>query len=285
MPTTISIYALPLGGIAGSATVFPDVLQRTAKILKEAEGSLLTDSFVTHVTDWLVLVMVHDQGGASPLVSALKDAAIAAAAKTAEKRRLFSRDVRPVMCGLSFAERESEPFVLFLAGSNVPSLWNFVLLSQFADPFATPSLTEGKGFVFCTEDAMMFQTPRDLHRLILAARTLAIVGVAVDVDTPAASAGFGVMMLARAEAPYPSTAELCGVFAKPSLATGKGFVFCPVSLCECGAVVSGVVPVVALGFSVSEGRLSGPVDIFDNPAFSAARAVASKFAGYFLNFS
>ena len=88
MATTISVCALPLGGIAGSAAIFPDVLQKAAKVLKEAEGSLLTDSLVTHVADWLVLVMVHGQGGASPLITALKDAAVAAARDTGRASRL-----------------------------------------------------------------------------------------------------------------------------------------------------------------------------------------------------
>ena len=176
MATTISVCALPLGGIAGSAAIFPDVLQKAAKVLKEAEGSLLTDSLVTHVADWLVLVMVHGQGGASPLITALKDAAVAAARDTADKRRLFCRDIQPVMCGMTFAERESEPFVLFLSSAKGPTFWNKTLLSQFADPFGTPSVADGKGFVFCTEEAAMFQTPQDLHRLIAAAKSSAIVG-------------------------------------------------------------------------------------------------------------
>ena len=62
MATTISVCALPLGGIAGSAAMFPDVLQKAAKVLKEAEGSLLTDSLVTHVADWMGLLGVHGQG-------------------------------------------------------------------------------------------------------------------------------------------------------------------------------------------------------------------------------
>lgn len=278
MVTTISVCALPLGGIAGSAAIFPDVLQKAAKVLKEAEGQLLTDSLVTHVADWLVLVMVHGEGGASPVITALKDAAVATATETAEKRRLFSRDAKPVLCGLSFAERESESLVLFLAGSNAPLVWNSVLLSQFANPFATPSLVEGGGFVFCTEDTAMYQTPLDLHRLITAAKTSAIEGVAADAVTPAASAGSGVVMITRAEFPYPSTAELCGVFTRPCVSP-KG-VLCPVSLCDGKNVANGVVPVVALGFSVADGKLSGPIDLFDNPAFDTARVAAGKLAGY-----
>ncbi|MDU9376590.1 Fructose-1,6-bisphosphate aldolase/phosphatase [Methanocorpusculaceae archaeon Sp1] len=276
MATTISVCALPLGGVAGSVTVFPDVLQKASKVLKEAEGTVLTDSLVTHVADWLVLVMVHQEGGASPVIAALKDAAIKAATETSEKRRLLIRDEIPVLTGLSFTERESEAFVLFLAGAATPQFWNPVLLAQFADPFTTKSLVGETKFVFCTEDASMFQMPQDLHRLITAAKTSAIIGVAADADTPAAAAAAGVVMLARAESPYPSTSELCGVFAKPKVSPNG--VLMPVSLCDGGNVASGIVPVVALGFSVANGKLSGPVDLFDNPAFAAARIFAGKLS-------
>ena len=278
MGTTVSVCALPIGGIAGSAAIFPDVLQRAANVLKEAEGTLLTDSFVTHVADRLVLMMVHEQGASSPMITALKDAAIAAAKETAGKRRLFCRAAEQVLCGLSFAERESEPFVLFLADADGDSFWNPVLLSQFADPFATPSLADGRGFVFCTEDAAMFQTPQDLHRLITSAKTSAIVGVASDADTPAASAGEGAVLIARAESPYPAAAELCGVFARPRISPDG--ILCPVSLCDGRRVSPGIVPVVALGFSVADGKISGPVDLFDNPAFDAARDAAGKLSGF-----
>ncbi|HJK84323.1 MAG TPA: fructose 1,6-bisphosphatase, partial [Methanocorpusculum sp.] len=144
--------------------------------------------------------------------------------------------------------------------------------------FETPSVADGKGFVFCTEEAAMFQTPQDLHRLIAAAKSSAIVGVAANADTPVASAGPGVVMIARAEYPCPTTAELCGVFAQPQLLP-EGML-CPVSLCDGKMVAKGVIPVVALGFSIADGKLSGPIDLFDNPAFNAARDAAGKLSGY-----
>jgi fructose 1,6-bisphosphate aldolase/phosphatase len=279
MTTTISVCALSLGGIAGSSAIFPDVLQRATNVLREEGRSLLMDSLVTHVADRLVLMMVHDQGGASPLITALRDAVIVAAAETARKRRLFCRETRLVTCDLSFVERKSEQFVLFLADASYPAFWNATLLSQFADPFATPSLVDGGGFMFCTEDASKFQTPLDLHRLISAARGSAIVSVASDVDTPAASAGLGAVMIVRAEHPYPTTTELCSVFIRPHISP-EG-VLSPMSLCDGKTIVKGVVPVVALGFSVADGKLFGPMDLFDNPVFNAARDVAGKFSSFF----
>ena len=61
-------------------------------------------------------------------------------------------------------------------------------------------------------------------------------------------------MIARAEYPCPTTAELCGVFAQPQLLP-EGML-CPVSLCDGKTVAKGVIPVVALGFSIADGKLS-----------------------------
>jgi fructose 1,6-bisphosphate aldolase/phosphatase len=38
--------------------------------------------------------------------------------------------------------------------------------------------------------------------------------------------------------------------------------------------------VVALGFQLSEGKLVGPVDLFDDPAFDNARKMANEIADY-----
>ena len=269
MATTVSVYALPLGGIPGPARIFPDVLQKAARVLKEAEGSLLTDSLVTHVADWLVLVMVHQQGGSSPVIHALKDAAVAEASAVADARRLFRRDVQPVQIGLSFGERECEPLVLFLASSDAEKFWNPALMRAFADPFSTQSLPSGSGFVFCLEDACAFSVPMDLYKLIAAAEDARILGVALDVERPAAAAAPGVVMIARTEAPFPTLAEMCDAVA----CSGP---VCPVSLCDAAAVRPGVIPVVALGFSVADGKLSGPVDLYDNPAYAAVRFAAGN---------
>ncbi|RLF43096.1 MAG: hypothetical protein DRN18_01020, partial [Thermoplasmata archaeon] len=38
--------------------------------------------------------------------------------------------------------------------------------------------------------------------------------------------------------------------------------------------------VIALGFQLSEGRLVGPVDLFDDPGFDRARQIALEVADY-----
>ena len=215
MNTTISVYARPVGGVCGATRVFPDILQTAAKMLKKAEGSILYDSFVTHVADRLVLVMAHDP---DIPVNALKDEVFRAAKDMSAKKHLFSNPVGPSGCGLTFAERDSEPVLLFLAGSEKMS-WHEIL------PF-NPG---------CVSD--------------------------------------GALLFARAEGEFPQVAEFCERFANPEL-NAKGI--CPVSLCDSSVVRTKVIPVVGLGFSLANGHLTGPVDLFDNPAFNASRFLASQ---------
>ena len=81
------------------------------------------------------------------------------------------------------------------------------------------------------------------------------------------------IMLCRTEDEFSTTAELLETFAdeKTSL---RGI--SPVSLCDSAIVRTKVTPVVALGFSLGNGLLTGPLDLFDTPLFDAPRFRASQ---------
>lgn len=269
MDITISLCSLPLGGIAGPTNIFPDVLQKVRNSLKNAEGTLLTDSFVTHAGDRLMFMMVHTKGSGSEEIANLKDQVISEAVFLSEKRRLYKREEEQVLLGISFSERESEQFVLFLSTASSKSFWNPMILSAFANPFVTESVLEGNGFIFGTEGCDLFQTPKDLHRLCTAAQKSKISYVSLDEKTPAASASSGVCMISRAEGKFPSVSELCDSIA--SIKHSEGFFISPVSLCDASFVRKTTASVVALGFSVADGKLTGPVDLFDHPSFEYAR--------------
>lgn len=83
----------------------------------------------------------------------------------------------------------------------------------------------------------------------------------------------GVLCLARAGGRLPSTAEFCERFARRSLNL-QGV--SPVSLCDSSNVRTTVIPVAGLGFSLWEGQLTGPADLFDTPLFDAPRFWASN---------
>ncbi len=218
MKTAVSVFAKPVGGVSGTTRVFPDILQTAAKMLKKAEGGILTDSFVTHTADRLVLIAVHDP---DVLPDTLIAAVFSAAEEIAQKRHLFC-GLDPVsVCRMTIPERENEPFLLFLAGSDFMP-WGEVMVPDR-----------------CRDDACI-------------------------VD--------GVLLLARAGGEFPSTAEFCERFARRGL-NQQGV--CPVSLCDSSNVRTTVIPVVGLGFSLFNGKLTGPVDLFDTPLFDAPRFRAS----------
>ena len=81
------------------------------------------------------------------------------------------------------------------------------------------------------------------------------------------------VMLCRTEGEFCTTSELLETFAdeKTSL---RGI--SPVSLCHSAIVRTKVTPVVALGFSLGNGMLTGPLDLFDTPLFDAPRFRASQ---------
>ncbi len=214
MPTTVSVFAKSVGGVCETTRVFPDILQTAAKMLKKAEGEILIDSFVTHTADRLVLITTH-----SPDVQPdqLIEAAFSAAEEIAEKRHLFSGSDPVSICRMTIEERENEPLLVFLAGSDMIP-WGEVMIPN--------------------------------------QNTLAD----------------GVLFLTRAGGEFPSTAEFCERFARRGL---NQLGVCPVSLCDSSNVRTTVIPVVGLGFSLFQGKLTGPVDLFDTPLFDAPRFWAS----------
>ena len=212
---TVTVYSKPLGGIAGCTRVFPNVLQAVDKVFRKAKGDILHDFVVTHIGDRVVSLIVSD----GDVEEVIKEA-YAVGEEIAEKRKLFKNPAAETSFSLTFEERESEAFVLFLAGSSDNELWNGLI-------------------------------PKGENQA-------------------AASAS---VMICRTEGEFCTTAELLETFAdeKTNL---RGIA--PVSLCDSSIVRTKVTPVVALGFSLGNGMLTGPLDLFDTPLFDAPRFRASQ---------
>src|SRR5512135_2319714 len=60
--TTISVIKADIGSFPGHSRTHPKLLEKAAKMLKEQEGKLLIDSFVTHCGDDTELIMTHTRG-------------------------------------------------------------------------------------------------------------------------------------------------------------------------------------------------------------------------------
>jgi fructose 1,6-bisphosphate aldolase/phosphatase len=228
----------------------------------------------------------------------------------------FSGNVKgmgPGVAEMEIEERPSEPFIVFAADKTEPGAWNLPLYKIFADAFNTaglvidPALHEG--FTFRVMDvvegkAVDLKCPAEAYDLLgligttgryvidrvyrtsdglLAAvastsRLSLIAGRYVGKDDP--------VMMVRAQHGLPAVGEILAPFATPHLVAGwmRGSHYgplMPVGLKDAKCTFfDGPPRVVALGFQLSEGRLIGPADLFDDPAFDRARSMAAELATY-----
>jgi fructose 1,6-bisphosphate aldolase/phosphatase len=182
--TTISVIKADVGSFPGHSRTHPKLLEKAAKMLKEQEGKLLIDSFVTHCGDDLELIMTHTHGVDNREVHKLSWDIFTACTAIAKELKLygagqdmladaFSGNVKgmgPGVAEMEFEERASDPVLVFMADKTEPGAWNFFLYKIFADPFNTPGLvidpSMHNGFVFEVHDVIekrriFFQTPEE----------------------------------------------------------------------------------------------------------------------------
>ena len=181
MKTTISVIGAGVGSFPGPSRAHPRLLEEAAKRLREQEGGLLIDSFVTRCGDGLELVMTHARGAGDEEVHGLARDVLRSCAEIATGMKLHgaSRDLLPAplegLAEMEFEERESEPVLLFMAAGARAGAWNFHLYRTFADPFTTPGLVSDPsmhdGFVFEVHDLVarrraLFRTPEESYGLL-----------------------------------------------------------------------------------------------------------------------
>ncbi len=231
-------------------------------------------------------------------------------------KETFSGNVKgmgPGVAEMEIEERESEPIIVFAADKTEPGAWNWPLYKIFASPDNTAGLVidpkmhdgfifrvldvkEGKYVdLFCPEEiydliALIGTTGRYViervfrksDRLIAAVasttRLNLIAGKYVGKDDPC--------MIIRCQHGLPAVGEVLAPFAFPHLVAGwmRGShhgPLMPVSLenAKC-TFFDGPPRVVALGFQISNGKLVGPSDLFDDPAFDLARKKAMEIADF-----
>jgi len=225
----------------------------------------------------------------------------------------FSGNVKgmgPGVAEMEFEERGSDPVMVLMADKTGPGAWNFYLYKIFADPFNTPGLvidpSMHDGFVFEVHDlvkkrAITFSCPEESYRLLayIGAPSRYVVKHVFKKDgTIAAStstqrlnmmAGRYVgkddpVMIVRAQSGFPSMGEVIEPFTIPVLVAGwmRGShhgPFMPVGLCDANCTrFDGPPRVICFGFQVSDGKLIGPADMFDDPGFDRVRARCNELA-------
>ncbi len=226
----------------------------------------------------------------------------------------FSGNVKgmgPGVAEMEIEERPSEPIVVFMADKTSPSAWNLPLYEMFANPMNTSGLVIDpnmhEGFEFEVLDVKQGETYRiptpeglyDLLALIGSVSRYVITKVFRKKDGEIAAvassqklaliAGKYVgkddpVMIVRAQSGFPAIGEILEPFAKPFFVEGwmRGShmgPLMPVSMMQSNVSrFDGPPRVVALGFQLADGRLIGPRDLFDDPAFDEPRRIAYEMA-------
>ncbi|MEM2904267.1 MAG: fructose-1,6-bisphosphate aldolase/phosphatase [Nitrososphaerota archaeon] len=226
----------------------------------------------------------------------------------------FSGNVRgmgPGVAEMEFEERGSEPLVVLAADKTEPGAWNYILYKVFADPWNTAGLVIDPalhgGFTFrvvdvkadrsielsCPAEAYdLLALIGDTHRYVVesvyrasdgllaaaasTSRLSLIAGRYVGKDDP--------VCLVRCQHGLPAVGEVLAPFFTPHLVAGwmRGSHYGPLmpvglkdSRCS---FFDGPPRVVALGFQLADGKLTGPADLFADVAFDHARRLALNLA-------
>lgn len=218
----------------------------------------------------------------------------------------------PGVAEFEIEERKSETIIIFMADKTSPGAWNLPLYKIFADPFNTAGLVIDPlmqdGFVFEVLDVfehkkIKFSCPEEIYKLLMfigAVRRFIIRAVyrkdgliAAVASTQKLSliAGKYVgkddpVLIVRCQSGLPAVGEVLEPFAFPQLVEGwmrgshRGPLM-PVAFYEANpSRFDGPPRVIAAGFQLCNGKLIGPRDLFDDPAFDEARKKSNEIANY-----
>ncbi len=224
----------------------------------------------------------------------------------------FSGNVRglgPGVAEMTITERQSEVIILFVADKTEPGAYNLPFYKMFTDPdfnsglLLKPSIQKGYTFTVMDVDhiagdkVIELNSPEEVYKLatllrdnnrfvvekvhsrhngdIVAASSTSrlhnIAGKYVGKDDPVA--------LVRAQQDFPATEEVCKVFRIAHYVTGntRGSHTMPLMPVVRNSAASSYfcIPLVsALGFQVKNGKLTGPIDLFDDPYWETIRTKA-----------
>lgn len=224
----------------------------------------------------------------------------------------------PGVAEMEITPRTSEPFIIYMMDKTEPGAFNFPIYKMFGDPFNTPGLVidqnMNQGFMFEVWDiiegkkiflpapektydilAMIGSKSRYVIKRVLTKenheklpdenvavistdKLSFIAGEYVGKDDPAG--------IVRIQSGLPASGEAMEAFSHPYLVSGwmrgsHNGPLMPVGQKDSKMTrFDGPPRVVALGFVLKDGKLSGPVDMFDDPAFDGARRLAVEVTDY-----
>ena len=224
----------------------------------------------------------------------------------------------PGIAEMEFTERKAEPVIAIMMDKTEPGAFNFPIFKMFADPFNTagliidPSIHDG--FIFEVWDILehknvFLKSPEEMYDLlaligaksrfvikrvfpkkssklpanepvsvISTEKLYQIAGEYVGKDDPV-----GVV---RAQSGLPAVGEVLEAFSLGHLVSGwmrgsHNGPLMPVSVIDAQCTrFDGPPRVTALGFQLKEGKITEPVDLFDDPAFDRTREEAQHITDY-----
>lgn len=228
------------------------------------------------------------------------------------------RGLGPGVAEMEFTERGAEPVVAFMMDKTEPGAFNLPIFRIFADPFNTAGLvidpSMHRGFVFEIWDIreskrVFMRTPEEMYDILaliggksrfVIKRIFPKEGGKLPADEPVAVisteklyevAGEYVgkddpVALVRAQSGLPAVGEVLEAFAFPHLVSGwmrgshNGPIMpVPFRYSKCTRF-DGPPRCIAAGFQLANGKIVGPVDMFDDPAFDYTRQKAMEIAEY-----
>jgi len=228
------------------------------------------------------------------------------------------RGLGPGISEMEFTERKAEPIVTFMMDKTEPGAFNFPIFKIFGDPFNTAGLVIDPkihgGFRFEIYDIMkrnkvLLRCPQELYDALalIGAKSRYVIkrvypteGSPLPLDEPVAVISTEKLALiagkyvgkddpcaiVRAQSGMPALGEVLEPFSMPYLVSGwmrgshNGPIM-PVAQKDAKCTrFDGPPRVIALGYQLSNGKLIGPVDLFDDPAFDGARRKAGEIADY-----
>ncbi len=223
------------------------------------------------------------------------------------------KDLGPGVAEIEFVERTSEPVLIFMADKTFPGALNLPIFRIFADPFNTSGLILDpvmiKGFSFRVVDvkegrAVTLSCPEELHYLLALIGSTSRYKISAvyrnsDGEKAAAVSTQKLTRLSdkfvcrddpvcviRCQSGFPAVGEVMEAFAFPHLV--DGWMRCshtgplmPVPFYEANPTrFDGPPRVISAGFQISDGRLIGPHDMFDDPSYDHTRRLANEICDY-----
>jgi fructose 1,6-bisphosphate aldolase/phosphatase len=324
---TISVIKADVGGFVGHSAMHSDLLEEAKRRLgAEQEHGMIVDFHVTACGDDLQLIMTHHKGVDNEEIHKLAWEIFEACTEVAKRLKLygagqdlladaFSGNVKgmgPGVAEMEFAERKSEPIIIYMADKTSAGAWNLPLYKMFADPFNTAGLIIAPGmhagFRFEVHDVkakkrIFFDTPEEIYDLLVfigaTGRYMIKAVYTKDGEIAAVSSTQRLALIAgkyvgkddpvcvvRCQSKFPAVGEVLEPFTMPHIVQGwmRGSHYGPLMPVPVRQATpsrfDGPPRVIALGFQVAGGRLIGPRDMFDDPGFNEARRLCNTLADH-----